>query len=164
MYKIGNIDCVHVEGLAWILSPLYSTRSVKGSDYAGHSNESFARERVYSRPVTRCKSRVRAKVDMASHKPNTISELSCCQLLVFNPCSSAQKVGQGEVGGVTRRVLCTWQLLGWAVKGTWLALGGPIFALAAQTGLENSTLTCRGLISGMEGCLSSERAIADRKC
>ena len=28
-------------------------------------------------------------------------------------------VGQGEVGGVTRRVLCTWQLLGLAAKGPW---------------------------------------------
>ena len=30
--------------------------------------------------------------------------------------ASAERVGQGEVGGVTRRVLCTWQLLGLAVK------------------------------------------------
>ena len=28
----------------------------------------------------------------------------------------AEKVGQGEVGGVTHRVLCTWQLLSLAVK------------------------------------------------
>ena len=28
--KIGYIDCVHAEGLAWILSLLYSTRSVNG--------------------------------------------------------------------------------------------------------------------------------------
>ena len=33
----------------------------------------------------------------------------------------AEMVGQGEVGGVTRRVLCTWQLLGFAVKWPWLA-------------------------------------------
>ena len=30
--------------------------------------------------------------------------------------ASAERVGQGEVGGVTRRVLCTWQLLGLAAK------------------------------------------------
>ena len=35
--------------------------------------------------------------------------------------ASAERVGQGEVGGVTHRVLCTWQLLGMAVKGLWLA-------------------------------------------
>ena len=40
-------------------------------------------------------------------------------------------VGQGEVGGVTRRVLCTWQLLGLAAKGPWLAPGGPTLGLAA---------------------------------
>ena len=28
------------------------------------------------------------------------------------------------MGGVTRRVLCTWQLLGLAAKGPWLAPGG----------------------------------------
>ena len=33
---------------------------------------------------------------------------------------SAQRVGQGEVGGVIRRVLCSWQLLGLAVKEPWL--------------------------------------------
>lgn len=54
---------------------------------------------------------------------------------------SAERVEQGEVGGVTHRVLCTWQLLGLAVKGLWLALGGPILTLAAWTGLENTTLT-----------------------
>ena len=32
-------------------------------------------------------------------------------------------MGQGEVAGVTHRVLCTWQLLSMAVKATWLALG-----------------------------------------
>ena len=28
--EIGNIDCVHAEGLAWLLSLLYSTRLVNG--------------------------------------------------------------------------------------------------------------------------------------
>ena len=57
----------------------------------------------------------------------------------------AEKVGQGEVGVVTRRVLCTWQLLGLAVKEPWLALGGPILGLAAWTGFENTTLTFQGV-------------------
>ena len=48
VYKIGNIDCVHAEGLAWILSPLYFTHLVKGSDYAGHPNKSLAKESVHS--------------------------------------------------------------------------------------------------------------------
>ena len=47
-------------------------------------------------------------------------------------------VGQGEVGGVTHMVLCTWQLLG---LGPWLAPSGPSLALAAWTGFENATLT-----------------------
>ena len=45
--------------------------------------------------------------------------------------AAAERVGQGEVGGVTRRVTCTWQLLGLAVKEPWLALGGSILILAA---------------------------------
>ena len=42
----------------------------------------------------------------------------------------AERVGQGKVCGVAHRVLCTWQLLGWDVKGTWLAMCLPILALA----------------------------------
>ena len=38
--------------------------------------------------------------------------------------------GQEEVGWVTHRVLCTWWLLGLAVKGPWLGLDGPILTLA----------------------------------
>ena len=45
--------------------------------------------------------------------------------------ASADRLGQGEVGGVTHKVLCTWQLLGLAVKGLWLAAGGLILTLAA---------------------------------
>ena len=45
--------------------------------------------------------------------------------------ASAERVGQGEVSGVTHRMLCTWQLLGLAVKATWLAPGWLILALAA---------------------------------
>ena len=43
----------------------------------------------------------------------------------------AERIGEGEVGGVTHTVLCTWRLLGLAVKGPWLALGGPVLTLAA---------------------------------
>ena len=46
--------------------------------------------------------------------------------------------------GVTRRVPCSWQLLGLAVKEPWLAPSGSIPALAAQTGLESTTLTFWG--------------------
>ena len=35
----------------------------------------------------------------------------------------------------------TWWLLGLAVKGEWLAPGGPILDLVLRTGLENSTVT-----------------------
>ena len=55
--------------------------------------------------------------------------------------ASAERVGEGEMDGVTRRVTCTWWLLGLAVKEPWLGPGGPILALAAWTGLENGTLT-----------------------
>ena len=39
------------------------------------------------------------------------------------------------------RVLCTWWLLGLALKRPWLVPGGPPHALTAWTGLENTTLT-----------------------
>ena len=71
--------------------------------------------------------------------------------------ASAERVGQGEVGRVTRRVACTWWLLGLAVKGPWLGLGGPILALDAWTDLENTTL--RGFISGKESCLGLSRCM-----
>ena len=65
-----------------MLFRLYSTHSVKDSDYAGHPDKSFARGSVYSRPVIRCKSRVWARIYMASHKLIIIGELCWCQLLV----------------------------------------------------------------------------------
>ena len=53
-------------------------------------------------------------------------------------------MGQREVGVVTRRVTCTCWLLWLSVEMPWLALGGPILALFAQIGLENTALTlCR---------------------
>ena len=51
---------------------------------------------------------------------------------------SVEKVGQEEVGGITRRVTCTWWLLGLAVKAPWLGPGGPIPAMAAWTGLKKA--------------------------
>ena len=55
--------------------------------------------------------------------------------------ASPERVGQGKVGRVTHRVLCTWWLLGLAVKESWLGPGGPPLTLTAWTGLENTTLT-----------------------
>ena len=52
-----------------------------------------------------------------------------------------ERVGQGVVGGVTHRVTCTWWLLWLSVEMPWLVLGGPILALFAQIGLENTALT-----------------------
>ena len=66
-------------------------------------------------------------------------------------------MGQGKVGGVTCRLLCTWWLLGLAVKGAWLGPGGPILTLTARTGLETLLIPFRGLVSGKEGCLGSEQ-------
>ena len=43
--------------------------------------------------------------------------------------------------GLTHRTLCTWRLLGLAVKWPWLAVGGTIIALAAQG---NATLRTVG--------------------
>ena len=73
---------------------------------------------------------------------------------------SAERVGQGEVGGVTHRVTYTWWLLGLAVKTPWLGPCGPILSLAAWTGLENATLT---FLAGkaawtLSGCLTTESA------
>ena len=67
---------------------------------------------------------------------------------------------QGEVVGVTHGLLCTWQLLGLAVKEPQLAPSGPISALVAQSGLENATLTLWEFISSREGGLGSKRVFA----
>ena len=42
------------------------------------------------------------------------------------------KDSQGEVGGVTHRVTCTWWLLRLAVKVPWLGPVGPILALIVR--------------------------------
>jgi len=49
-------------------------------------------------------------------------------------------VGRNALVG-TRRVTCTCWLLWLSVEMPWLVLGGPILALFAQTGLENTALT-----------------------
>ena len=54
---------------------------------------------------------------------------------------TGERVGQEEVGGITHRVTCTCWLLWPSVEMPWLVLGGPILALLAQIGLENTTLT-----------------------
>ena len=46
--------------------------------------------------------------------------------------ASAERVGQGKVGGVNHRVRCTWWLLGLAEKQSWLGLGGSPLSLAAM--------------------------------
>ena len=73
-------------------------------------------------------------------------------------------MGQGEVGWVACRVTCIWWLLGLAVKAPWLKPCGPILALAAWTGSENTTLKLQGFISGREGSLDTERVYDNQKC
>ena len=68
--------------------------------------------------------------------------------------ASAEMMGQGDVGGVNCRVTCTWWLLGFALKKSWLGLGGPPIALTAWRGLQNTTLT---LVSSKKACLGFER-------
>ena len=65
---------------------------------------------------------------------------SYCAEKIVSACHgsvSAEKVGQGEVGGFTRRVTCTWWLPSLAVKTSWLGPGGPILALAARLGCQS---------------------------
>ena len=50
----------------------------------------------------------------------------------------AERVGQGEMGEVIRKVVCTG--IGFAVKEPWLALSGPILAYCLNR-LTNATLT-----------------------
>ena len=73
----------------------------------------------------------------------------------------AERVGQGEMGGVTCRVLCTWWLLGLAFKRPWLVPGGPPHTLTAWTGLENTTLTwflARKAAWSLSRCMATDSA------
>ena len=79
--------------------------------------------------------------------------------------TGSERVGQGVVGRVTRRVTCTWWLLGLAVKAPWLGPGGPILALAALTGLKKrySHLVGGSFLAGkaawaLSRCMTTESA------
>ena len=79
--------------------------------------------------------------------------------------ASAERVGQGEVGAVTRRVTCTCWLLWLSVEMPWLALDGPILALFAQNRLRkhcshfvvSSFLVVKAALA-LNGCLLAENA------
>ena len=45
--------------------------------------------------------------------------------------ATAERAGQGEVGGCTRRVQTAWPCLGSAVERSWSALGGPFLPFLA---------------------------------
>ena len=50
-------------------------------------------------------------------------------------CSAtAERAGQGEVGGCTRRVQTAWPRLGLSLEMTWLALGGPFLSFWCKWG------------------------------
>ena len=53
---------------------------------------------------------------------------------------SAERVGQGEVGGCTRRVQTAWPCPGSVVERSWLALGGPLISVVFGIRLESSRL------------------------
>ena len=76
---------------------------------------------------------------------STLLTLHCAEKIVSARLragsASAERVGQGEVGEVTRRVTCTCWLLWLSVEMPWLVLGDPILALFAKIGLENTALT-----------------------
>ena len=45
--------------------------------------------------------------------------------------ATAERVGQGEVGGCTRRVQTAWPCLSSVVERSWSALGGPFSSILA---------------------------------
>ena len=64
--------------------------------------------------------------------PNVViilSASSCdfrqCPWEIHVGSATAERAGQGEVGGCTRRVQTAWPCLGSAVERSWSALGGP---------------------------------------
>ena len=61
-------------------------------------------------------------------------KLSSCDVTSCNDFTTAERAGQGEVGGYTRRVQTAWLSLGSALKMPWLALSGPLLSSYAQTG------------------------------
>ena len=81
-------------------------------------------------------------------------------MLAHRFCVST-KGGTGEGGwGHPQGDMHTWWLQGLTVKGPWLGPGGPPLALTAWTSLENTT--CKGLVSGKEGCFGTERVYESR--
>ena len=91
----------------------------------------------------------------------TLKITSCYIILRTAP---AERVGQGEVGGVIHRVTCTRWLLGLAVKcHGWDHVGQLLPWLHGQA-LKTLLSSCRGFISGREGCLGPERVYANREC
>ena len=76
---------------------------------------------------------------------------------------SAERVGQGEVGEVTGRVLSTWQLLGLAVKGPWLALANSHLGCTSRLRKHYSHRLGGLLLAGkaswaLSGCLPTKSA------
>ena len=65
------------------------------------------------------------------------------------------RLQKGEVGGVTRKVTCTWWLLGLTVKAPWLGPGRPILALASWTGL---AFPVGKAVWALNGCMTTESA------
>ena len=94
-------------------------------------------------------------LNMYYHKHPLNSTVHFCTVQKMSLCACVQVLHQqkGEVGGVIHRVLYTWWLLGLAINKPWLALSGPIPALATWTGVEKSTLT-----------LDSEQVFANWEC
>ena len=78
----------------------------------------------------------------------------------------AEKVGQGEVGGVTHRVTCTWWLLWLSVEMPWLALAGWSNSCLVCTNrlrkhcshLVMSSFLAVKAFSALNGCLLGENA------
>ena len=52
----------------------------------------------------------------------------------------AERVGQGEVGGHSHDMLCTWRLSWLAVEKPWSALAWPFLSFFTQTGVETTPL------------------------
>ena len=82
--RLVILDCVHAEGLAWLLSLLHSTRSVNGQN-TQVTLMSHSLEQVFTDGQLQDVSRgVRARIYTASNKPKThCGEIYCCQLLVL---------------------------------------------------------------------------------
>ena len=78
-------------------------------------------------PFEKC---TRAVSPLGPIAPNVVIILSASSC-DFRQCpweigsATAERAGQGEVGGCTRRVQTAWPCLGSAIERSWSALGGP---------------------------------------